>query len=701
MDISVLKAAPDVMPYISQVAAIADRNKDAFGFLAASVYEQMALKGQLWIAVNNQDDLKGYLMFGGTMPTVKIFQIYVCPSARGTSVGKTLIDLLKKYAKDRHYHSISARVASDLPANKFWAAMGFAVYRQVPGSKKKKRIINIRGFSFLENDLFGKVNTEYWGVRPKGPVLKKPAYALDLNLLLDVVKDREGYQQVVKIMQAGFQGRLLICVTPELKSELERQSINFTDDPALRVAQALPELSSHRNVEVISDNLRRAIFPFRTTGGRSAKNDEADLRHLAHSISAGIDGFITRDKALLRACNDVKNLYGLAILSPDELLFDDGEHLDIIAPLNADFSLAASPVTEEIKKFVGGFPIPDAVSDLLKSNPLFAHTLTCHEARLDGQLFGVFFSRKPIKTTNHAISALYLDESYPRSIAAIDHFVESMLRHKSSFSYRIDMYIGRDQSQTEETLLKKGFFKLEEHFVKIISNTFLDYKRWPKFTNEIKSFCGLKIPENLPSKKELVNTGVSVTDEKHNAQVFSWFDFETIIGPRFIVTADRDCIIVPIRENYANGLIGNVKNQMSLLSSHDITLLLEKAYFRSCSKASLFKKGGILAFYVSGADSIQEIIAFARITYSAVMSIGEARIKMARQGVLSYDELVDIADKSGNVHVFTFDNFLEFDRRISFSRAKELGLIGGANLVAPEKINIDKFKVLIGEAFRD
>ncbi|WP_159420377.1 hypothetical protein, partial [Pseudomonas syringae group genomosp. 3] len=107
------------------------------------------------------------------------------------------------------------------------------------------------------------------------------------------------------------------------------------------------------------------------------------------------------------------------------------------------------------------------------------------------------------------------------------------------------------------------------------------------------------------------------------------------------------------------------------------------------------------AFYVSGNKSIQEIIGFARITYSDVISIDEAAIKLDRQGVLSRLELASMVDNSGKIHVFTFDNFLEFDRRVSFLRAKELELISNANLVSPEKVGFEKLKVLIGEAFSD
>lgn len=294
-----------------------------------------------------------------------------------------------------------------------------------------------------------------------------------------------------------------------------------------------------------------------------------------------------------------------------------------------------------------------------------------------------------------------MDESLPQAIAAIDHFVEMALRYKCTFPYRIDFYMGNDQVLTSDTLAKKGFFKSTDHFVKVVSDSFLDRKKWPDFAKAIKRLCEFSIPENLPVKKELQNTGVFVTDSNNESQVFSWFDFETIIGPRFIISADRNCVIVPIRENFANGLIGNVKNQLSLLSSNQQIFLLEKAYFRSTVKESFFSRGGIIAFYVSGMKSIQEIIGFARITFSGVVSLEEAAVKFDRQGVLSKQELLEISDSAGNIHVFTFDNFIEFDRRVSFSRAKELGLISNANLVSPERIGVEKLKVLIKEAYND
>lgn len=373
--------------------------------------------------------------------------------------------------------------------------------------------------------------------------------------------------------------------------------------------------------------------------------------------------------------------------------------LDISSPMNSDFSFDVSSATPEIRAFLQEFSAPKEIIDKIFTSSPVEGDVVVYEARLDCDLFGVYFFQKPAKTTGNALACLYVDEGCPKAMAAIDHFLEKALRYKSRFLYRLDLYIGKGQDLTEDTLRRKGFIKSEDHFVKIICNLFLDNKNWERFAKDIKSICGFSIPHKLPTKKELLHTGICFRDSGGKAEVLSWFDFETMISPRFILNSDRSCVLVPIRENYANGLIGNVTNQASLLSSHDKALLLEKAYFRSSRKAAMFNKGEVIAFYVSGKDSIQEIIGFARITYSDVVNIDEATIKVDRQGVLSRDELVQRTDKSDKLHVFTFDNFLEFDHRVSFKRAKKLGLISNANLVSPEKICSDKLKILIGEAF--
>ncbi len=59
---------------------------------------------------------------------------------------------------------------------------------------------------------------------------------------------------------------------------------------------------------------------------------------------------------------------------------------------------------------------------------------------------------------------------------------------------------------------------------------------------------------------------------------------------------------------------------------------------------------------------------------------------MWRQGVLSDHELREIADKSGKIHVFTFDNVNLFPKKVPYRFLLANKLISGANLVTVERL---------------
>jgi hypothetical protein len=64
--------------------------------------------------------------------------------------------------------------------------------------------------------------------------------------------------------------------------------------------------------------------------------------------------------------------------------------------------------------------------------------------------------------------------------------------------------------------------------------------------------------------------------------------------------------------------------------------------------------------------------------------VDKASLLLERQGVLSRDELLSIANKSNLIHAFTFDNYNSFHKKVPFSMLKSNKLISGANLVTAE-----------------
>jgi L-amino acid N-acyltransferase YncA len=698
----------ETQSYVDQVCKVADDNRKSFGFLPDSVYEQMASKGQLWVAVCERRVFRGYLMFGGKMPALKVSQIYVSQSSRGNGLGKLLIKNLIAYAEDLFYHTIIARVASDLKANPFWESSGFRIHRQEKGGRTTGRTINVRAYKLPINDLLSTPESEREPTDMKWstPVLSSRHYAFDLNPIFDVAKNREHGPSTLAIIQMGLAGEIGLCLTPEFEKETLRYIDKHPDDPMAQYISMIPIMGEVSNTEIdtLVDTLRSIVFPNRKKDGASSDNDRSDLSHIAYCIAGGINGFITREKALLKASSELTERYGVSILSPDELLPEEASHyVPKKEVLLSNLSVAnySQANYSEVITFLESLGVEKRVIDKLNLRGMVSKTTRLSIARLDTEIAGFLSLSFPSMAMKTATAYLFVDESHQTAIGVIDHFIEFCLRHKTDYSFRLDMYVSEPQTETVDTAVKKGFLIQNNALSKFICHDFISKSNWASVSSSMKTMFDLSLPRTMPSMDELSNTGICITDSNQSFRTKSWFDFETILSPMFCLPKGRGCLLVPIRENYANGLIGDTRNQLPyqipLLDSSEQVLMLEKAYFRSPSKSSYFSKGAIVAFYVS--QTLKELIGFARVTYSEVLHIEEVLTKFKRQGVLSKEELSKTADKKGMLHVFTFDNFFEFNKRVSFSRAKKMNLISGANLVSVEKIDHHGLKQLIGEAF--
>src|SRR5437868_6809735 len=131
----------ELVPFVSTVAARADAERLALGFMPESVYEEAALQGKLWVATSDTQEptYLGHLLFGGVFPVFRVFQIFIDAAARRRGVGTALISELIHYAESLSYLSITAKVADDLAANAFWQRHEFHVVRRVPGGSSRQR----------------------------------------------------------------------------------------------------------------------------------------------------------------------------------------------------------------------------------------------------------------------------------------------------------------------------------------------------------------------------------------------------------------------------------------------------------------------------------------------------------------------------------------------------------------------------------
>jgi hypothetical protein len=204
----------------------------------------------------------------------------------------------------------------------------------------------------------------------------------------------------------------------------------------------------------------------------------------------------------------------------------------------------------------------------------------------------------------------------------------------------------------------------------------------------------------MPGYEEVSTSGISLRrPQKSGGDLVGLIDLETLFSPGIFVFPGRAGALIPIRQHFAEDLLGSMGNQMSFLPGKEALLRAEKAYFRSPRGSNSLSKGTPVIFYISGhRKGLKEAVGCARITSSAVVSIDDASVQYARQGVLERYELEKVA-RQGWVHVFTFDNWLRFPRPVDYESLKALDCVGRANLVTIQKLGYEQLLKILSEGF--
>ena len=711
MDFSILTKPSQVIEYIDNIRSFADLNKKALGFLPQPVFVDQASNGRLWVAVDTEKrQCVGYLMFGGRFPTLKIFQLYVSKKFRKKGIGSFLLSEFETFAEKNHYMSINARVAADLATNKFWDKSGYAIFKQFKGGKTTNRNINLRIKELGTPSLFKLMSfnacVDQSGLQslkamPR-PLFRSPTYVIDLNIFFDVVKNRIDCDQATQLISAGLRNEIKIYITPEFCIELGRHK-KKDHDPIFEFAKQLPTLPKIDEVEIqkLVSELRTIVFPERERADELFSQNRSDLIHLAYCVHYGASGFITREKAILLASDQLKESYFIEILSASDLSQPQIEGGQKIKSLSVNYKkekLTISPIKEDQREIIEKLLISFQVKREHFAEILHPGTGSSPRVRIvaniGNRILGIASWDNSKSLSPERILHLYIDENSAEAEMVIDHVIEASLRDSALFFPMIlTLNTGPEQPKTIDTALKRGFIPTfgdsdrnpRRELAKFVFNGLISKENWYIFRENFQKLTDFTLPENIPNISEFNNTGIMIKTEAGKYSCLSLFDFETFVSPGIVLCPGRDAIIVPIRKKYAQNFFYLPHTQLDLFFSPEALLHIEKAYFRSYRNASFFNRGRLVLFYISGAGGgSKEVIGCGRITYSEIISVDKASLLLERQGVLSRDELLKIANDKNSIHAFTFDNFSSFQKKVTFAQLRTNKLISGANIVTAE-----------------
>jgi len=695
---NILKTSDDVLPFLPDIKAATDANRDSLGFNPVGAYKDAIKRGRLWVAVDPDGKYLGHIMHGGRPPQeVRIFQIYVSDVGRGSGVAAAMIDAVALHAEQLSCLNLRADVAGDLTsAVKLWQSQGFCAL--APRRKKNLTGREVRIFfkrlstpSLLPNDpLPFSITTATKAISPD-------SYVIDLNIFFTLIKERDGQDLIAEIMQAAMAGEFSLYVTPEFQAELRRTKKD--NDPIYDLAEkTLPVLDQidDRELAALQKEIRAIVFPQRSQTRKAAAQDESDLRHLAYCIQNSKAGFLTDEKALLRAKDELSLQYGLTIYSPEDFkiaTFNSVDHAGLRAPLSKDgqsIQISSLKTATQIRPFLNslGSNLEPVAKLILKTASRGVRERTVIEI---GEDVCAVYLAATSGTKHDEFEGYFVSrgEVFDNRSLVFEHVLECFLRQSQTLKAgAVTFYVRSEDFDLENICLQRGFERAQSSLagmialVKIPCPLIVTKSNWGVFRDSFKKNTGIELPSFIPTAKVGEGGKVSIAAVKsgrvYDAELSK---LETLLSPSLFLLPDRSGVIIPIHPAFASNLLSRAEDLLPFAMEEEALLRLEKAYFRKPTQTKMFTPGAPIAFYESGSG--RGVIGCARITSTSVTSCDNA-IKLHRKhGVLRADELSSYADKHGDVQVITFDNFKPFVRPVTMKRLQELGA-AKANLVGPE-----------------
>ena len=716
--VSVLSSFPEVAPFVTDVQRHADLEKDALGFLPASVYDDAARRSSLLVATCASPIRAGYaghLLFGGRFPHARIFQIFVASRFRNQGVGRELIGKLVEITEDLGFLSISARVAADLVANGFWKELGFELAGTKPGGPARNRTINLRVRQLNTRHLFNALPP---AARELGLIdrlaSRQAVYVIDLNVFWDVVKERPRSEYAAGVISAALHQLVCIVVTSEFVKELQRTSRPEPRDPALEFAMQLPTLPEPEALvlDPLINDISKLVFPARANSGSLSARDRSDLIHLATAIHHSANAFVTSENAILQASDSLYSQYGVEVLHVETF----SSALKTVQKVIPAFRAQLSSATLNLLELVAD-NIP-AVESFLRSNSapadyrddfLAAGAVGSTRKRMwvasDAEIVCLASWDSNAGLQPRASVRLIADEEHPAAETALDCIINRICTEASRVGpvlLRLSTPPGHAVSR--KAALLHGFRPPEGPeagdgtcLQKLAIGRPVTSSNWSRVRTTLQQCSGLSFPEAIPTMKG-TDAAIAFTSDLGPLSAVPLFVAEGLLSPTLIVVAERGGTIVPIRWRYAEQLL-QASPQMLLAPSREAGLFSDRVYFSSARNARVLSSGTPLLFYESGGGGGRaSVTAIARVTGSEVHSKAEVSAELLRHGVLDSRDLIDLM-ASEFVAVTTFDNVMAFERPVRLERLRQIGCVDGANLVTAKPITHEQLVTILEEGF--
>jgi len=449
------------------------------------------------------------------------------------------------------------------------------------------------------------------------------------------------------------------------------------------------------------------IFPERSLQNILTGRDQSDLRHIATAIHHHAAGFITSEKAILRARAYLNEVWKIDVVGIEEFAHLVTPNAEDARDAIAEVPTGMLRVRRNERKDMEQAPL---FFRNIGVSPTFVESaLACHDdqvrflAAIDERQRMTGFAAWTVYggTRRMADICLVVDETSCLSDVILDYIFDTIPRELSAPGPTFVRFnIPACQIATRQAALASGFrvpagerdgnWTLQ----RLVAGRVMRSQNWLAVRQSLLSAGSLSLPKDIPSyeaaiKKIYLNTG-------RREIAIPLPALEQALSPTLLLLPGRDGVIVPIKEHFCRDLFG-ASPQLSLLAPPEAILRRERVYISAPRTLKRLKPGSLIVFYESLKGNGRGCaIAIARITGSRVVAKADALDTVARRGVLNHRSLEN-RSVTQEVTETSFDNIFVFRNPVPLERLRKLGCVDGANLVTAKAISFKALTRIVEE----
>lgn len=666
---------------LKEVVKLGTKNSKTLGHFPEGAFIEHAKKGNIICALDDDKHLLGYILFSITQSkrTIRIVHLCISEDHRNKGVAKSLLDTVKnKYSLLLKGVFLSCR-EDYVSATKFWKKYGFkAIGRRRSKSKKENYLIKW-WYDFGNHDLFSLQNADS----------EKAKALLDANILIKLRDKSEDEQTGSKYLMADWlMDEIDYYFAPEVFNEILRDSDRSRAESTRQFVREFCEAKFNPDSR---DNIFTKIDQF-ICG--TSDNDISDKKQLAECIAAEIEYFITTDRKILDADEEVFKLYGVQVLRPTDFILmldqvnNQSNYVSTrIAGVNFEYKKLETKEIDALTKLFldkGKGEKKHQLRDLLTN---IASNINDSQVKIvqNNEGYKLGFWGAELKNDILEISVIRTSNSKLSNTLFKQLIFDAINYGLSKGKKQIivsDKYLNITEQETLESL---NFILNNGVWMKLALNG---------ITKSHTLFSTNRVPSEIYDTTR-IKEKLSVPNENFKCEV------ERMFWPLKFSDLDIPVYIIPIKPHWASQLFDHYMSSTDLFGAlPELVWNRENIYYRSVNPVSEKAPARIL-WYASDSKNSQSgrIKSVIACSYLDEVLIGEVKglfQKFKKFGIYDWKDVFGLAKNNLNTSIkaLKFSDTEVFKNPVSFKKVNEILVQKGRNkntFASPLKVNTEIF----------